>query len=343
MYSLTKQQFEVLNLILNGFETTEIASKLHRTEKSIDNARSFLLQTFNSRTTIGMIVEAMKYGFLNCSINLFENKPVLKTKQDFLSLSEATVLFEILSGKTSSEIANHLNCSKTHVDVQRANISRKWKVTSKVDFVKKAYRKNYLIISPTGVILNPDNKDAIWRTFKNYIKIDDMPEFRPIFKISYSFPRYAENNLSIIQQKILKMRFEGRTNDEIGVELKISKKTVSNYFMDAKKQLKAVTETDLMIKSISMGIISIHPVHNYKLKKFSDQEFTLLLFLFESLSYQEIAHLLNVSTTKISSMVRRMKSERNVNTISGLLLETLKRGEINLDMITTTQELNFTS
>ena len=101
----------------------------------------------------------------------------------------------------------------------------------------------------------------------------------------------------------------------------------------AKKKLEVRTISDLIIKSLALGIITILPRPKQTIKTLTQFELSILLLLAESLSYKQISDVQKTNTYVVLQVVTKLKSEWNTKTIEGLIVEALNRGEISLDMI----------
>lgn len=332
MDSLTKYQHEVLELLLKGFDSTMIASKLHRSENRIKNVRNSLLEIFEAKTTIGMIVEAAKYGFLD-SILKQSTKYSAWHKNDYLPMNEAVVLYSVLSGKTNSEISDELGHSRRRVNSYRSNIQRKWKIKSNVDLVVQSIKKRYLVLVPIALQLNINEHEKIWNLFQESIKADEKISYRRIYTTSLGFPPMSRRLLTVRQREILKMRIEGHNNKDISTILGIGVISVSNYFIAAKDRLNVSTVSEIVMKAISMNIVGHNEVEIEEKQTIDNKELTILLMLFESLNYKQIGEVLNKNPRMIAKMVNQRKIKWNVATVEGLLFEGLKRGEITWDML----------
>ena len=62
---LSKREIEVLNLIVNGFTTNEIALKLSITVSTIESHRAKISTKLNVKNLAGMIREAAKLGYIS--------------------------------------------------------------------------------------------------------------------------------------------------------------------------------------------------------------------------------------------------------------------------------------
>lgn len=332
MASLTRNQHDVLRLLLNGMNTSEIATQIHRSERAINNVRSTLLEIFEAKTTIGLIVEAIKYGFLDAKLYKLVQSHV-DNKNDILSMQEASVLFEILSGKTNPQIAQTFSLSKHMVQYHRANVTRKWRVSSKADLVIKAILKKYLILTPVNFDVNPEQKSEIWSMFHDSIKITDMQEYRRIYSISYSFPKTHRKCLTPRQLEVFQLKVMGYSDEAVSSQMDVSEAAVRNYYRIVKDQLSIDTPGKLILKAITMRLITMPILEPNKQRTLSNPELILLLLLFESLSFEEISATMRRSVDELMEMVEHRKNDWKVSTIEGLLYEGLKRGEISLDML----------
>ena len=60
----TKRELEVLQAVSEGFCTHEIASRLQITENTVETFRKRLIQKFEAKNAIDMVVKAMALGWI---------------------------------------------------------------------------------------------------------------------------------------------------------------------------------------------------------------------------------------------------------------------------------------
>ena len=61
----TKREIEVLQAVAEGLCTHEIAGRLQITENTVETFRRRLIQKFNAKNAIDMVVKAMAQGWIN--------------------------------------------------------------------------------------------------------------------------------------------------------------------------------------------------------------------------------------------------------------------------------------
>ena len=333
MEQITTRESEILNLILRGFETPEIKKKMGIGEATVQSIRTCLLKKFKSKTTIGMIVQALKYGFMSESIELFKSEYDYIRESDYLTLNEVVVIHAVLNGRTSRQIGRELSLTVRTIEGHRQKVNEKWGVDSKVDLVLKADQKGYLSLASYNEDLNIHDQDQVWAAFKKSLKLVKSNKYHPVYKISFSHPNYTGLTLSKQLRKVLKLRLSGVSNTEISEQIGVQLFTVQRYMTKAKKKLEVRTISDLIIKSLALGIITILPRPKQTIKTLTQFELSILLLLAESLSYKQISDVQKTNTYVVLQVVTKLKSEWNTKTIEGLIVEALNRGEISLDMI----------
>jgi DNA-binding NarL/FixJ family response regulator len=101
-------------------------------------ANSYLTKSLDSTTLIDLILEVVEHG-----------KPHVVTQQaiklkSILSRQEMTIIKLIADGKTSKDIAEHLNISELTIKVHRRNMLHKMGVNNSSELIKVAISKGIL-------------------------------------------------------------------------------------------------------------------------------------------------------------------------------------------------------
>lgn len=66
---LTTKEEEILNFILNEYSTPEIAKKLFVSTRTIETHRKNILEKFNVKNTVGLVIKALEAGFLPYNVD----------------------------------------------------------------------------------------------------------------------------------------------------------------------------------------------------------------------------------------------------------------------------------
>lgn len=332
MDSLTNVEAKVLRLILRGLGSQEIADRTNRSVRTIDGTRGRLLQKFNQSTTIGMIVEALKYGFLKDSMELYFNGGNCREDRDYLTPHEYAVLHELLSGKKTNQIAKSLRLERRGVEHHRAMIKEKWEIDSPVDLVLKAIQKGYVNISASVTNLSKEDTQNIWESFHESLKVDRFKNTIPLYFLNFTYPKYSNIRLSKPQREVLFLRLNGKSNSDIAREMEIAVKSVARHFYNAKNKLGAKTTGNLIAKSIEFGIISVIPPR-FRNNSLDEFEMPTIILLSDSMTVPQIARAMSTDSKIINNTIVRLKKRYEVKTIEGILVNALRQGEINSDYL----------
>jgi DNA-binding NarL/FixJ family response regulator len=64
IYSLTKRELEVLNLIAKGYTNNEIAKKLFISKRTVDGHKANIFDKTNSKNVVSLLIYAIKKGLI---------------------------------------------------------------------------------------------------------------------------------------------------------------------------------------------------------------------------------------------------------------------------------------
>lgn len=65
LQELTKRENEILQLVVKGFTSKQMAKKLYLSQRTIDHHRSSLLRKFNRKNSVDLVNYAVRNGFVN--------------------------------------------------------------------------------------------------------------------------------------------------------------------------------------------------------------------------------------------------------------------------------------
>lgn len=139
---LTPVEIGILAYILKGLTSIEIGKKLKISQRTVEEVKSNIFKKARVRNTI----QLFKYALHNKCLSSSELFGRIKSKKSRspLSLNETKVLFLIIKGLSSKEIAAKLKRSPKTIQTYRERIFKKTKTANRVVLVAYAY-KNRLI------------------------------------------------------------------------------------------------------------------------------------------------------------------------------------------------------
>ncbi len=141
--SLNQQEEIVLTHLLHGLTAKEIGAGLSKSKRTIDRYSLRLNQVFDTKTRIGLIVQAIQYPKWYATLISTGNMKELALKP-FLGARQIEVLNFLLAGRTNKEIAKLMFIDLRSVENTRRRIVDKWDLSNTAELVKISIATGYL-------------------------------------------------------------------------------------------------------------------------------------------------------------------------------------------------------
>lgn len=338
----TSNQLVVLELILRGYDINEIPAQLNRSIKMVEIHVQNLREIFHSNTIIGMIVESARYNFLYDHLSAFRENGILIHRNDVLDDLEKDILHEILKGNKNKEIAKTMDMSVRQVEHYRGKVYSKWAVDSKVDLVIKAITKNYLKMELITPLIDANDKDEVLNMYLRKPKASKIIPAK--YKLLTSEPSRAILNLSQEQFSITKLLLAGKNMDQISRSLQIGRKRAEREYgviMDIWNVQNAI---EFVLRCVRSGVVVVDNWQDYRIKTLTDEQVSVILKVASISVWNRVEkiRIKGVSTERAEMIVKDLLSLWKVSSIEGLLVQALRRGDLDfatLYSVSTDQEI----
>lgn|SRR3989338_1256147 len=333
MLLLSKAEVSVLLGIVHGYSTPTIASKINKSDASIAHARTMLKSKIKNKTTMGLHLFALSYGFYNDRLNIVpEYRRRLKINEQ-LTPKESMFLHIYLSDFSMPEIAQQMDLDNKSVVAIKNQVQKKWKVSTLSELVMCAIHKGYLsistIIESKGSRNSKEFKLKVWEAYRTTSSSSRLSVYLKIYECECSYPRFHPNNLSKQQEPILQSRFKGASNEELAKKFGVSEQAISNSLTKIRNKMEAKNTADLIRASIDCGLLRLFP--EPKIESLEPLQVELLKALSRSQAKSEIAAHLQITSARVSEILSSLKSEWRVNSTEGLIVRALCKGILTLE------------
>jgi DNA-binding NarL/FixJ family response regulator len=323
---LSEEQLSVLRLLIRGNDIVAIAKNINRSTSTIDGRINDLREIFEMNTIIGIIVKSASYGYLYEELESFRDTGVSISKDQYLTDHEKYILHGILKGHKNKQIADISNFSMSKVDRIRGKINDKWNVVTKADLVFKAIEKNYLQLQLDTPVLNGQDQAEVMSMF--YKNSNNNLQGSRVYKMIYSSPNSLLIRLTPKQHETLQLNLKGFGNEGIAKKLKVTIETVIRNLKSARDRMSVDKIGELVLKSIDTGIVIVDNVQSFRLSSFKTREEHFFLELSKLLIGSDPTKVPGIKEDDAKEILTHYRSLWNVESIEGLLVEALIRGEL---------------
>lgn len=335
MYVITTIEKQVILGIVKGLTSEQIALELTLKKKAIDDVRRTLKKKLGYNSTIGLLMRALKLGFLNEYLNCVPEQKYRMKESELLTLAEGLFLQLALSDFPLAEIASQMDSSIERIREYQRSVFSKWKVESSSDLVLKAIHKGYIQLTPKTPIgsnaITEAEKGMIWNAIRSGAVHATGSFYQEVYNYEFGFSPFDESSLNYKKLNLLRLRIMGRSDAEIAKELGIQIRTVNQYMRKIKKDLGATTTGDIVKKACRLGILRIIP--ETIITEPDEIEMSVLNLIADSVPLKEIAANLDVPLYEVAYCINRLKTAWKVASDEGLIVQALRKNAITLKSI----------